>query len=169
MFRTLIIAFTIFFWISTASHPLALVNSQERGTCSILSNLKVEFQKRNPNIAHIKVIDVRPTLTEIPKYLVLGWGIRADYTFKGNFEDELFGLFLVDESLAKVEKVMDFIPTPRWYDTEMRITSVDATKAVLEAKGETYGVKSLRREYIMHTEGRISPITPSKLPKRTLN
>jgi hypothetical protein len=169
MFRALVIAFTIFFWISTAGYPPALVNSQERGTCSILSNLKVEFQKRNPNIAHIKVVDVRPTLTEIPKYLVLGWGIRADRDFKGNFEDELFGLFLVDESLSRVEKVMDFIPTPRWYDTEMRITSIDATKAVLEAKGETYGIKSLRREYIMYNEGRISPVSPNKSPNRRNN
>jgi len=64
---------------------------------------------------------------------------------------------------------MDFIPTPRWYDTAMRITRVDATKAVLEAKGETYGVKSLRREYIMYNEGRMHPAMPSKPLKRTRN
>ncbi|MCA1565417.1 MAG: hypothetical protein LC803_07240 [Acidobacteria bacterium] len=167
MFRTIIIAVMMLFRISPAGHQPALPNSQERDACSILSNLKAEFQKRNPNIAHVKIIDARPTLTDIPKYLVLGWGIRADRTFRGNFEDELFGLFLVDESLSKVEKVMDFIPTPRWYDTEMRIISVDATKAVVEAKGETYGVKSLRREYIMYNEGRIFPVTPNKSFNRT--
>ena len=123
--------------------------------CSILAKLKAEFQKHNPNIAHVRIVDMRPTLTEIPKYLVVGWGIRADRTFRGNFGDELFGLFLVDESLSSVDKVMDFIPTPRWHDTEMRITKVDASKAVLEAKGETYGVISLRREYDMRQEGRI--------------
>lgn len=167
MFGTIIIAVVMLFRISPAGHPLALANSQERDACSILSNLKAEFQKRNPNIAHVKIIDARPTLTETPKYLVLGWGIRADRTFKGSFEDELFGLFLVDGSLSRVEKVLDFIPTPRWHDTEMRIISVDATKAVVEAKGETYGIKSLRREYIMYNEGRISPLTPDKSRKRT--
>jgi len=172
MFRTTIVAVTMLFWLSATGRPSVLVNAQESAACSILSNLKVEFQKRNPNIAHVKIIDVRPTLTEIPKYLVLGWGIRADRDFKGSFEDELFGLFLVDESLSRVEKVMDCIPTPRWYDTEMRITRIDATKAVLEAKGETYGIKSLRREYIMYNEGRISPIspiTPNKARKRKRN
>ena len=104
--------------------------------CSLLTKLNAEFQKRNPNITHIKIIDMRPTLTEVPKYLVLGWGIRADRTFRGNFEDELFGLFLVDELLSRVERVIDFIPTPRWHDTVMRITRVTASEAVLEAVGE---------------------------------
>lgn len=167
MFGTIIIAVVMLFWISPAGHPTASANSQEGDACSILSDLKAEFQKRNPNIAHVKIIDARPTLTEIPKYLVLGRGIRADRTFKGNFEDELFGLFLVDASLSRVEKVLDFIPTPRWHDTEMRIISVDATKAVVEAKGETYGIKSLRREYIMYKEGRMFPAAPGKSPKRT--
>lgn len=166
MFRALIIAFIIFFRLSAAGHPPALVNSQERGDCSILSSLKVEFQKRNPNIAHVKIVDVRPTVFGMPKYLVLGRGIRADYTFRGDFADELFGLFLVDESLSSVEKVLDFIPTPRWNDTEMRLTRVDADKAVLEAKGETYGARSLRREYNLHNEGRTPPAKPNKSPKR---
>ena len=125
------------------------------GDCSILAKLEAEFQRRNPNIAHVRIVDVRPTLTEVPKYLVLGWGIRADRTFRGNFEDELFGLFLVDESLLNVEKVMDFIPTPRWYDTEVRITRVDADKAVLEGRGETYGGRLFRREYDLRQEGRL--------------
>jgi hypothetical protein len=169
MIRITAIAVMMLFWLCAAGHPPASVNSQEKAACSILSDLKLEFQKRNPNIAHVKVIDVRPTVMGTPKYLVLGWGIRADYDFKGKFEDELFGLFLVDGSLSKVEKVMDFIPTPRWYDTEMRITSLDATKAVLEAKGETYGTRLLRREYIMYNEGRPSPNTPNKLPYQRQN
>lgn len=123
--------------------------------CSILAKLNAEFRKRNPNIALVKIIDMRPTLTEAPKYLVLGWGIRADRTFRGKFEDELFGLFLVDESLSAVEKVMDFIPTPRWHDTEMRIQRLDASEAVIEATGETYGGSLLRRKYDMSMEGRL--------------
>jgi hypothetical protein len=128
--------------------------SSEGDRCSILTKLNAEFQKRNPKIAHVRIIDMRPTLTEVPKYLVLGWGIRADRTFRGDFGDELFGLFLVDESLSGVERVIDFIPTPRWYDTGMRITRVDASEAVLEATGETYGGRLLRRRYDMTKVGR---------------
>ncbi len=156
MLKRNVIILMLFFAIGTnVTYGQPASSSRASDGCSILALLKTEFQKRNANIAHIRIVDMRPTLTEIPKYLVLGWGIRADRTFRGNFEDELFGLFLVDESLSSVEKVMDFIPTPRWYDTEMRITYVDASKAMLEAKGETYGVISLRRKYDMRKEGRV--------------
>ncbi len=156
MLKRVVIVFAMFFVIGagvtygqTASSPSA------SDSCSILAKLKAEYQKRNPNIAYVRIVDMRPTLTEVPKYLVLGWGIRADRTFRGNFGDEMFGLFLVDESLSSVEKVLDFIPTPRWHDTEMRITRVDASKAVLEATGETYGGRLFRREYDLRQEGRI--------------
>ncbi len=119
----------------------------EAEDCSIVASLKAEFQKRNPKIAEVRVVDVRPSTFGPAKYIVLGWGIRADYDFKGDFSDELFGLFVADGSLRRVEKVLDFIPTPRWYDTEMRITRVDADFALVEAKGATYGNGLLRRRY----------------------
>ena len=91
--------------------------AQSLSDCSILSSLKSEFQRRNSRISSVKIVDVRPTLYGPSKYLVVGWGVRADFTFKGSFEDELFGLFIVDGSLTHVEKILDFIPTPRWLDT----------------------------------------------------
>lgn len=138
----------MFFWMSLqVARSGAPVRTENKNGCSILVNLKAEFQRRNPKIAHVKIVDVRPGMFERPKYLVLGRGIRADLHFKDSFEDELFGLFVVDESLSTVEKVLDFIPTPRWNDTEMRITKLDASKAVLDAKGETYRNTLLRRTY----------------------
>jgi len=157
MFKWLAVVIVMLFSVSTdITYAQTPLSSTPSDGCSFINKLKAEFQKHNPNIAHVRIVDVRPTLTETPKYLVLGWGIRADRTFRGNFADELFGLFLVDESLSSVEKVMDFIPTPRWHDTEMRISRVDASKAVLEATGETYGGRLLRHEYDLRKEGRIS-------------
>ena len=155
MMRRIALLILMFFSVSAGVTSGQTSSPPSRSdNCSILAKLEAEFQKRNPNIALVRIVDMRPTLTEVPKYLVLGWGIRADRTFRGNFEDELFGLFLVDESLSSVEKVMDFIPTPRWHDTEMRITRVDASAAVLEATGETYGGRLLRQKYDMSKEGR---------------
>jgi hypothetical protein len=119
----------------------------ETNGCSIVAELKTEFQKRNAKIANVKIVDMRPTVFGPSKYLVVGWGVRADLTFKGDFADELFGLFLVDGSLSRIEKTIDFIPTPRWLDAEMRITKLDADYVVLEATGETYGGTLLRRKY----------------------
>ncbi len=162
IFKKLAIIIVLFFSVGLNTFYPQTLNTPKENQGSIIDKLKIEFQKRNPNIALVRIVDMRPALTEIPKYLVLGWGIRADRDFKGRSEDELFGLFLVDESLDKVEKVMDFIPSPRWLDTEMRITSVDATRAVIKAKGETYGGILLQREYLMYNYGRISPIVSRK-------
>ena len=67
--------------------------------------------------------------------------------FEGNFADELFGLFLVDSTLSRVEKTIDLIPTPRWLDAEVRIAKLDADYVVLEAKGDTYRNLLMRRKY----------------------
>lgn len=115
--------------------------------CSIIASLKEEFRRRNPRIDEVRVVDVRPSTFGGDKYLVVGWGIRADLDFKGDFSDELFGVFLTDGSLRRVERVLDFIPTPRWNDTEMRIARVDADYVVLEAKGATYRNGLLKRRY----------------------
>ncbi len=120
---------------------------QKKDDCSLIGQLKVEFKKRNEKIDIVKVVAVRPTSFGNPKYFVVGWGIRADWSFKGDFSDELFALFIVDESLQRVEKVIDFIPTPRWGDTEVKITTADADYIVLEGTGMTYGGTLLKRKY----------------------
>jgi hypothetical protein len=157
----------MFFWVDGQDAPLkAPTGVGAEGGCSILVNLKAEFRRRNPQIAHVKIVDVRPAMFEKPKYLVLGWGIRADRHFKGSFEDELFGLFIVDESLSAVEKVIDFIPTPRWHDTEMRIKKLDASVAVLEAKAETYGYGLLRRTYNLTRRDGTFPLISDRPSRR---
>jgi|GEM_PF-1153581 len=167
MFKRLLAAIAVFFLIGPdVTRGQGPTPTPAGDGCSIHARLNAEFRKRNPDIAHVRVVDVRPTLTEVPKYLVLGWGIRADRTFRGKFDDELFGLFLFDEALSSVEKVFDFIPTPRWHDTEVRITRVDASRAVLEARGETYGGRLLRREYDLSKEGRTPRRVATAPPER---
>ena len=133
----------------------ARASVQGADDCSIVAALKGEFRKRNPRIADVRVVDVRSSTFGPAKYLVVGRGIRADYDFKGDFSDELFGLFLADGELRRVERVLDFIPTPRWNDTEMRMTRVDADYVTLEARGATYNNRLLRRKYRWREEPRV--------------
>jgi hypothetical protein len=121
--------------------------AQKKEDCSLICQLKVEFKKRNEKIEHIRILTVRPTPFGNPKYLVVVWGIRADWDFKGDFADELFGLFIVDDSLQHVEKVIDFVPSPRWNDTEMKIAKLDTDYIVLEGIGATYGGILFKRKY----------------------
>ena len=68
MLKRVVMVYAMFFVVGasvtygqTASSPSA------SGTCSILAKLKAEFQKRNPNIARVRIVDMRPTLTEVPR------------------------------------------------------------------------------------------------------
>jgi len=57
------------------------------------------------------------------------------------------------DSLQRVEKVIDFIPTPRRNDTEMKIAKVGVDYIVLEAIGMTYDEGILfKRKYRWHEE-----------------
>jgi hypothetical protein len=138
--------------ISTQNNDVQ-IPALNKENCSIIDKLKIEFKKRNEKIEHIRILAVRPPPIG-DKYLVVVWGIRADWDFKGVFIDELFGLFIIDDSLQQVEKVIDFIPTPRWGDTEMRIAKLDTDFIVLEAIGMTYDEGILfTRKYRWREEG----------------
>ena len=149
--------------MSAALLPLLLLGaaSAQPGAvegCGILPSLREEFRRRNPKATSVEVVDVRPT-TFGGKYLVLGHAIRPDFRFEGNFEDELFGLFVFDGALNRVERTLEIFPTVRWHDTEARIISHDADFAVVETKGEMYGGGGWRRKYNWR-EGGIVPYQP---------
>lgn len=120
---------------------------QNQDDCSFVNKLKTAFKEKNPKIETIHIIDVRPSVSGDPKYFVLARGIRSDMDFKGDFSDEMFGLFVVDSSLRNIEKVVEFIPTPRWNDTDVRIKNVETDSITVEGKGQTYGGVLLTRKY----------------------
>ncbi len=97
----------------------------------ILGVLKIEFQKRNPVISHIEVFDVRSLFLspiihpDRPNhYLVVAKGVRSDLRFQGSFEDELLGLFVLDDSLFAVKRTVALIPSQHWGDFFLRIEKV---------------------------------------------
>ena len=109
-------------------------------TNPLLGLLKAEFQKTNPRIERIGVVELRGfPEPDARKYVMIGWGVRKDRTFSGEFTDELFGFFVVDESLGRIEKVIKVLPTPRWLDYSFRIASLSADAIVITGKGVTYG------------------------------
>ena len=67
--------------------------------------------------------------------------------FRGRFEDELFGVFVVDSSLSTVERVVDAIPTPRWHDYSVRFDRVGFDSLYVIGAGESYGDLAMRRSY----------------------
>lgn len=118
--------------------------SAAQGCSSLLDAIRARFQKHNPNIEHVQVIDTKPRLS---KHWVLVRGIRQDRDFKGSFDDELFGLFIVDDDFESVEKVIDIFPTKRWADYEIWIDSYSLESIMLRGHGATYEDNGMEKAY----------------------
>lgn len=120
--------------------PVASGTSSSASQNPLLEGLKFELQRQNPRIHHVAVVELRPfPFPEPRKYLMIGWGIRQDRSFSGDFSDELYGFFVLDTSLSRIIKVLKIVTTPRWLDYRFRFQEVTADTIIVSGKGSTYG------------------------------
>ena len=120
------------------------------GECpSLLDSIRGEFQQLNANIESIEILDTKP---KHPEYWVIARGIVEDLEFRGSFEDELFGVFVVDSDFENVVTMIDAIPTPRWNDYVFWITEHDAENVTVLGHGSTYGDGPLEKRYRVPTQ-----------------
>jgi len=108
--------------------------------------LSISFQQKNPKLGQVGVLDLKAWGFEGPR-VVLGWAIVKDHAFRGDFGDEMFGVFVVDESLTRVQRVVDLFPTPRWFDYEVRFGRFTSDSVEVLGRGATYGDDPQIRSY----------------------
>lgn len=111
----------------------------------LLESIQAAFQSSNPRIQNVQILDTKPKHS---KYWVIARGIIDPPTFDGSFEDELFGVFVVDESYSQVERTVDMLPTPRWHDYKVWISEYDMQSATLKGHGATYKDQPLEKRYV---------------------
>lgn len=78
---------------------------------------------------------------------MIGWAIVSDMTFRGDFKDEMFGVFVVDEGLTRVERVVGMFQTSGWYDEEVRFGRFTGDSVEVTSRGATYGYAGPVRAY----------------------
>ena len=78
--------------------------------------LRSALAARNPKVTQTKVLELRSIGLGAGGYVLLGWGIRPDMKFEGSFDDELFGVFVLNNELTRIERTVDIFPTCRWAD-----------------------------------------------------
>ena len=144
----LIIVFS-YFTIGQIKNPTEPQSSQ------VLSTLRTEFQRKNKLISYVEITDIRPAftypITDIfrpNRYLVMARGIRRDQQFQGNFEDELFGIFLLDDSLFHILRTVDIIPTQRWGDYAVRVVKITKDTLTIHGEGTSYGDQPLDKKLL---------------------
>jgi hypothetical protein len=100
-------------------------------------------------LTEIKVLESKPLSSKNRSsnnvYLVRA--IRPDHRFEGKFEDEQFGVFLVDAEQKRIVKVLDMFNTPRWSDYELKIKRASPSKVTVSGRGASYGDGPTTRTY----------------------
>ncbi len=118
--------------------------------------MRLEFQKINPDIEDIGVVDIRCATGRANKPLgavVLGYG-RVSDTQKAHRQfreardihallaKEQFGVFQYDASLTKLIKVIKIMRSERWLDYAVTIELMGSDKLIVKAAGANYGDQS---------------------------
>jgi hypothetical protein len=135
--------------------PAVSAFSENTATPRLFEVLQAEFAKRNPRATEVTLLGLVPYIEYRPRagFVALARGIRPDHQFEGSFEDELFGVFLVDHNLSQVTQALKFIPSPRWYDYSFRIERIVHSplprRLILVGAGSTYGDHPKRLEIVL--------------------
>ena len=128
----------------------AQASRETKPTNSLESLLQAAFAAKNPKVTRAKVLELRSIGMGAGPYVLLGRGIRPDSKFEGSFDDELFGVFILDNSLSKIERTVDIFPTCRWADCIVSIEKVSwpGTEVVVVGAG-SYGDGPFRKVYML--------------------
>lgn len=116
---------------------------------TLTDNFRREFTNRNPMLTKIRILESRPLSSQkrSSKHVYLVHAIRPDLKFQGKFEDEQFGVFLVDVDQNRIVKVLDMFNTPRWLDYEIKIKRISLSEVTVIGGGATYGDGPITKTY----------------------
>jgi hypothetical protein len=131
------------------AHAQVPIPAMEQGSPQanrLVDLLQAAFRSRNPSVTRARVLELRSLGMGAGPYVLLGWGIRPDFKFEGRFDDELFGVFIVDNNLTKIERTIDIFPTQRWADYLVSFEKVTPSDVIVVGAG-SYGDKKLRWVY----------------------
>jgi len=115
-------------------------------TTRLLDTLRIILRQRNPVIEHVAFPQIQ-WFDYGRSYVAIAWGIRADRNFSGSFQDELFGVLVLDSTLTRVRKVLDVFPTQRWRDYNVRIDELTGDSIIITGRGYTYDDAGTRKAY----------------------
>ena len=135
-------------WVASSVH------AQENPT--LVSQVQAEFKKKNTRVEDVTLLQLVPFYGRSRRYLVLAHGIRQDVKFEGSFEEELFGLFVADQSFTKILATVDIFPTERWNDYSVEIKMPVFDSIVVAGKGTSDGDFNRVRSYPRKSSG-VSP------------
>jgi hypothetical protein len=115
----------------------------------LTDDFRRQFTNRNPVLTEIQILESRPlsSKTSSGHRVYLVHAIRPDHKFEGKFEDEQFGVFLVNVNQNRIVTVLDMFNTPRWADYEIKIKRASPSKVTVRGRGASYGDQPIEKTY----------------------
>lgn len=129
------------------SSKLQAVESDGPSTNPLLEAVAAALREYNPRVGRFAILDIATLTLGGGPYALIGYGVRSDLLFEGDFSDELFGIFIADSSLMGIARTLEILPTRRWRDYELLIERLTGDSVIISGKGATYGDGPMRRSY----------------------
>lgn len=116
---------------------------------TLTDDLRRAFTIRNPVLTEIQILESMPLSLKggSGHHVYLVHAIRPDHKFEGKFEDEQFGVFLVNIDQKRIVRVLDMFNTPRWADYEIKIKRASPSKVTVRGRGASYGDQPIEKTY----------------------
>ena len=111
----------------------------DTGSDPMIVALVEAFTARNPEARRVSIVEFRREATGGGANLVLARGARPDAAFSGHAQDDLFGVFVFDDSLRRIRRIVTIFPAPRAGETQMRFTGTNAESVYVFGWASTSG------------------------------
>lgn len=94
--------------------------SASPATLALLARMHGVFMKKNPNVVQVHVLDlISDAKRPGHRYAALATATTREPQF---MDDELFGVFVLDSTLTKIERTVEILPTGRLLDYTVAIS-----------------------------------------------
>jgi hypothetical protein len=111
----------------------------DTGADPMIVSLVEAFTARRAAARQVSIVEYRREGAGGGANLVLARGARPDAAFAGNPADDLFGVFVFDDSLQRIRSTVTIFPAPRAGETHMRFDRTTADSVYLFGWAATSG------------------------------
>jgi hypothetical protein len=111
----------------------------DTGSDPMIVALSDAFAARNPSARRVTIVEFRREGAGGGANLVLARGARPDAAYDGPADDELFGVFVFDDSLRRIRQTVTIFPSPRRGETRMRFDRTNAESVFVYGWASTSG------------------------------
>lgn len=142
-----VLAFVVLIGLASVVRAGKEENAGSVQNSTIIDLLVNEFKTRNKKINAVHLLDIRwASSSKATGYILIARGYREEQRgFEGNWDDELFGFFAVDQKLSRVLKKIDIVPTPRWNDYRYKINGQATWDEVTVEGVDGYGSTTTKK------------------------